>query len=90
MTGNDHEVTQRRGETVLFHPPKFKTSSAVRAACAATTDRHIVQYVEHFNVRVILTPDGLLRFNVPQSPRFASSQAMAALWCRQQHQSGRR
>jgi hypothetical protein len=83
MTGNDHEVTQGSGETVLFHPPKFKTNSAVRAACAATTDRHIVQYVEHFNVRVILTHDGLLRFNVPQSPRFASSQAMA-LWCRQQ------
>jgi hypothetical protein len=82
MTGGDHEVTKGRDETVLRHP-KFKTSSAVSAACAATTDRHIVQYVEHFNVRVILTDDGLLRFNVPQSPRFASSQAMA-LWCRQQ------
>ena len=83
MTGGDHEVTQGRGETALFHPPKFKTSSAVRAACAATTDRHIVQYVEHFKVRVVLTDDGLLRFNVPRSPRFASSQAMG-LWCRRQ------
>jgi hypothetical protein len=77
MTGGDHEVTKGRDETVL------KTSSAVRAACAATTDRHIVQYVEHFKVRVVLTDDGLLRFNVPRSPRFASSQAMG-LWCRRQ------